>query len=172
MLQFDPTSYSEIWLKSLRNRDMGNRGQRLQGPSAVTLFAASPTPNPDMGATTVLCLAFFSHPYAWCEHVGTGRFCQQASSLVSHPFVVKNPEQSRIVKWYSSVPHSSQLISLQRNQSFLPQRLQDMYLSLCTPAPPLLGSQQLLSHSLTLFCCSVHSQPRSHPRSRALDTSL
>lgn len=85
MLQFDPISYSEIWLKSLRNRDMGNRGQRLQWPSAVTLFAASPIPTSDMGATTLLCLAFFSHPYAWYGHMGTGRFCQQASSLVSHP---------------------------------------------------------------------------------------
>lgn len=36
------------------------RGERIFGLSAVSLFAASPTYTQDMGAITLLCLAFFS----------------------------------------------------------------------------------------------------------------
>lgn len=41
-------------------------------------------------------LGFPLPSYAHCGSVSTGRFCQQASSLVSHPYIVQNPEQNKI----------------------------------------------------------------------------
>lgn len=41
-------------------------------------------------------LGFLFPSYAHCGSVSTGRSCQQASSLASHPYIVQNPEQNKI----------------------------------------------------------------------------
>lgn len=112
----------------------------MERPSVVTLLAASPTSTRDMGAVALLCLAFCSHPSAWCGPAGMGRWCQQASSLTSSPYIFQNPEQRRIVSWCSSVPPPSSLVCFQRNQLFLPQRLQEnapVALHSAAPSPSL-----------------------------------
>lgn len=93
MLQFYPTSDSEVWLKTLRNGDTWIETKASPAFCSDSLCSISHSRYRNH-RTTLLVFVFPS--YAHCGSVSTGRFCQQASSLVSHPYTVQNPEQNKI----------------------------------------------------------------------------
>lgn len=160
LLQFDPASYGEVWLQSLKNRDIWDEDEGSLG-LLWRLSEASPTPTQDMGAFTLLCLAFFSHPYALRAQVDFDR--RPAPWAATHTLF----RTLGRTEWLDAVPEFLIQVNLSSKKSIISaQRWQNTCLS-----RPHLWTAVAPSHSPATECQHPSTFPVPPSSQPAPDTS-